>query len=171
MSQLRQGITPEKLALSLALGLVLSAMPVLGVTGILCVAVAAVLRLNQPAIIAANYAATPLQLGLYVPFFEGGAWLFGAPPVSFSVAQVKAELAAGIWPTMVKYWDANLRAIGAWALVAPLATVLLVALLRPLLARLPMPRGGAPGAPVSRDLAASPPTATAAPPPIPARAD
>jgi uncharacterized protein (DUF2062 family) len=158
--QLRQGITPSKLALSLALGLVLSALPVLGVTGILCVAVAAALRLNQPAILAANYAATPLQIALYLPFFQGGAWLFGAPSVSFSVAQVRAELAADAWPTIVKYWDANLRAVGAWALVAPLAVALVFALLRPLLARLP----------VARDATPAPAVPAAAPPePAPAR--
>ena len=140
LQQVRQGITPGKLALSLTLGLVLSSIPVLGFTGLLCVAAAAALRLNQPAILAANYAATPLQLGLYVPFFQAGAWLGGAPPVSFSASQVMAELQAGIWPTIVKYWEANLRAVGAWALVAPVAGLVLYAVLKLLLLQLPLPR-------------------------------
>ncbi len=148
LQQMRQGITPAKLALSLSLGLVLSSIPVLGFTGVLCVAVAAALRLNQPAIIAANYAATPLQLGLFVPFFQAGAWLTGAPPVSFSVAQVRAELEAGLWPTVAKYWDATLRAVGAWALVAPLAVLLLYVVLKRVLAHLPLPRTEPAAAPV-----------------------
>ena len=153
VAQLRQGITPDKLALSLALGVVLSAVPILGITALFCVAAAAALRLNQPAILAANYAATPVQVALYIPFFRAGAWLFGAPPVSFSLEQVRAELQAGIWPTVVRYWDANLRALGAWALVAPIATLALFAVLRAVLRRLPIP-GGPAERPVARAFAA-----------------
>jgi len=79
MEQLSQGITPSRLALSLAIGVVLSSMPMLGFTGAICVAVAYALRLNQPAILAANYAATPLQVALLVPFFRAGSWLSPSP--------------------------------------------------------------------------------------------
>ena len=164
VAQMRQGITPDKLSMSLALGVVLSAVPILGVTALFCVAAAAALRLNQPAILAANYAATPVQVALYIPFFRAGAWLFGAPPVSFSLEQVRAELQAGIWPTVVRYWDANLRALGAWALVAPIATLALFAVLRAVLRRLPIP--GVPAEkPVARAAAALEVALDAAPAP------
>ena len=164
VAQMRQGITPDKLSMSLALGVVLSAVPILGVTALFCVAAAAALRLNQPAILAANYAATPVQVALYIPFFRAGAWLFGAPPVSFSLEQVRAELQAGIWPTVVRYWDANLRALGAWALVAPIATLALFAVLRAVLRRLPIP--GVPAEkPVARATAALEVALDAAPAP------
>jgi uncharacterized protein (DUF2062 family) len=140
-SQLRQGITPSKLAFSMALGVTLSAMPVLGVTTLLSVALAAALRLNQPAILAANYLSTPLQILLFVPFFRAGAWLFGAPPVSFSFEQVRAEFALGAWATVARYGDASLRAVFAWALVAPVLTAILYGVLRPILQRLPIRSG------------------------------
>jgi len=139
LQQLRQGITPSKLALSLALGLTLGAFPVLGVTTLLCAAVALALRLNQPAIQVANYAAYPLQLGLFLPFFQLGAWVFGAEPVSFSLEQVRGELAADLWGTVARYWTANLRAVGAWAIVAPAAGLLLFLVLRRVLSLLPLP--------------------------------
>ena len=47
---LRQGITPEKMALSIALGITLGITPVIGSTSILCLLAAIVLRLNTPAI-------------------------------------------------------------------------------------------------------------------------
>ena len=47
---LRQGVTPEKIALSLALGAVLGVFPVLGSTTALCTLAAITLRLNLPAI-------------------------------------------------------------------------------------------------------------------------
>ena len=151
VSQLRQGVTPQKLALSLALGAVVSVMPVLGVTTLVALALSAVLRLNHVAVVAANYAAYPLQIILFIPFFKMGAWVTRGPPVPFSLGQVQAEMAAGIWPTVLKYAEANARAMAAWLLVAPLATWILYLVLRPLLSRLPIPRteptvNGPPGA-------------------------
>src|SRR4029077_19367671 len=47
---LAQGVTPEKMALSLALGVALGVFPVLGTTTALCALVALLWRLNLPAI-------------------------------------------------------------------------------------------------------------------------
>jgi uncharacterized protein (DUF2062 family) len=145
--QLWQGVTPRKLALSLALGVVISVMPVLGITTLFALAVSALLRLNHVAMVAANYAAYPLQIILFIPFFEAGARLTRGPPVPFSMDQIQAELAAGIGPTVVHYAGANARAMVAWAVFAPFATWLLYALFHRLLARLPFPRQEMPPAP------------------------
>lgn len=142
--QLTQGVTPSALALALALGVTLGVLPLLGTTTILCAAAAAALRLNQPAIQVANYAAYPFQLALYVPFFQAGAWLFGAPPVAFTVSQVRAQLHSDLGGTLRTYAAANLRAVAAWALVAIPAAVVLHLVLRPLLARVRLPGGDAP---------------------------
>jgi uncharacterized protein (DUF2062 family) len=138
-TQLTQGVTPSRLALALALGAVLGVLPVLGVTTLLSAVAAAALRLNQPAIQVANYAAYPLQLLLFLPFFHAGAALFGVPPVSFTLAQLQAELSADLGGTMLRYLGANLQAVAAWALVAPLVAAALHLALRALLARLPLP--------------------------------
>lgn len=139
--QLTQGASPERLALALALGVVLGAFPVLGATTALCAVAGVALRLNQPAIQVANYLAYPLQLALYIPFFQAGAWLFGAPPVAFDVADARAALARDLAGTVAAYAGANLRAVVAWAIVAPAVAVLLRYALRPLLARLRAPAG------------------------------
>src|SRR3546814_7810456 len=54
VAQLRQGITPERIALTLALASIISVFPILGSTTLLCALVAAWLRLNQPLIQLAN---------------------------------------------------------------------------------------------------------------------
>jgi uncharacterized protein (DUF2062 family) len=133
-------VSQLRLALSLALGVVVSVMPVLGITTLFALALSAMLRLNHVAVVAANYAAYPLQIILFIPFFKMGAWVTRGPPVPFSLGQVQAEMAAGIWPTVLKYAEANARAMAAWLLVAPLATWILYLVLRPLLSRLPIPR-------------------------------
>jgi uncharacterized protein (DUF2062 family) len=137
--QLTQGVTPERLALALALGLVLGAFPVLGATTALCAVAGVALRLNQPAIQIANYAAYPVQLALFVPFFHAGAWLFRAPPLAFTVAEVRDALARDALGTIAAYAGANLRAVVAWAIAAPFAALALRLVLRPLLARLRLP--------------------------------
>jgi uncharacterized protein (DUF2062 family) len=75
---LRQGFSPERLALTLALGFVLGCIPVVGVPTGLCLLVAAAFRLNHPAIQAANYAAMPVQVALIAPLVKLGGWLMPA---------------------------------------------------------------------------------------------
>jgi uncharacterized protein (DUF2062 family) len=138
-AQLTQGVSPSKLALALALGLVVGVIPVLGVTTALCALLAVALRLNQPAIQVANYLAYPAQLLLFIPAFQAGAWLFGRPPITFSLAQLQAELKADALGTLGRYAVDNLRALAAWGLLTPLVGGLLYLLLRWLLSRLPRP--------------------------------
>ena len=52
---LTQGITPGKIALSLAFGITLGVFPVLGTTTLLCVAAALMFGLNLPAIQLVNW--------------------------------------------------------------------------------------------------------------------
>ena len=134
-AQLTQGVTPSRLALALSLGIVLGIVPILGITTLLCGVVAAVLRLNQPAMQVANYAAYPVQLALFVPFFHAGAWLFGLPPMEFTVKQLRAELHEDRWGTLAHYAGANVRAVMAWAVIAPVVAFVLFFALRLVLRR------------------------------------
>src|ERR1700679_2208582 len=75
---LRLGISPRRLALTLALGFAVGCIPVIGIPTVLCAGLALALRLNLPAIQTANYIAMPLQLILIVPFVRLGRWII--PP-------------------------------------------------------------------------------------------
>ena len=77
---LRQGISPRRLALTLALGFAIGCFPVVGIPTALCALLALALRLNLPAIQAANYLVMPLQLVLIVPFVRLGGWLLASGP-------------------------------------------------------------------------------------------
>jgi uncharacterized protein (DUF2062 family) len=72
---LQQGLTPRRLALTLALGFAIGCIPVVGIPTLVCAVVAMLLGLNQPAIQAANYAVMPLQLLLMVPLVKLGGRL------------------------------------------------------------------------------------------------
>ena len=133
---LRQGITPEKLAISIAVGVTLGVTPVLGSTTMLCLLAAAALRLNLPAIQLVNFLVYPLQLALLVPFIRIGAWVFSAPPVLTSVDQARALIRAGVWTAITTLWDATLHGLVAWFLLGTLFSLLLYATLLPLLRRI-----------------------------------
>jgi uncharacterized protein (DUF2062 family) len=138
---LRQGATPEKMALSLALGVALGMFPVLGTTTALCALVAFVWRLNLAAIQVVNYFVYPLQIALLVPFFRAGEKLFGAPHLPLSVPQIYAMVHASFWGAMRMLSTTIWHAAVVWCLVAPvfvgLAYVILVPLLRRVVRRTP----------------------------------
>lgn len=126
---LTQGITAEKIALSLAFGIVLGIFPVLGSTTVLCVAAALVFGLNLPAIQLVNWLIYPMQLVLLVPFIRMGEKLFRAPPLQFSLTQILSMIRADMPHAVSTLWLAEGHAICAWLLAGPLAIFLLYILL------------------------------------------
>lgn len=130
---LRQGISPPRLALTLALGFAIGCFPVVGIPTALCAVLAIVLRLNLPAIQAANYAAMPLQLVLIVPFVRMGGWLISAGPVQAGAHMSSAPLQLGLWITSFAA-----QALLAWLIIAVPAVLLMTVTLTLLLRRVPM---------------------------------
>lgn len=133
MGLLRQGLSPEGVALALAFGLAAGVFPLLGTTTLLGVAIAAVLRLNQPALQLANWLASPLQLVLIPPFVRLGEWLVGVPPASFSVAEVARSVAADPAQAVAAFGMAGLHAVLGWVAVVPIGVLVLYRALLPLL--------------------------------------
>jgi uncharacterized protein (DUF2062 family) len=93
---LRQGVTPEKLALNISLGIALGVFPALGTTTALCAMAALFLRLNLPAVQIVNYFVYPLQVAVLVPLFRLGEKLFHAPHLPISVPQISAMIHASV---------------------------------------------------------------------------
>jgi uncharacterized protein (DUF2062 family) len=132
---LRQGISPQRLALTLALGFAIGCIPVIGVPTALCLLIALGLRLNMPVIQAANYAAMPLQLLLIFPFVRLGGWLFskGHPATNVTMlshgSPLKMMLASGSLAS---------EALGAWLVTAVPMVLLMTLVLTALLRRVPV---------------------------------
>src|SRR5487761_117909 len=120
---LSQGITPHKIALTIALGVVLGVTPVLGSTTILCAAAAVVFGINLPLIQVVNYVVYPLQLLLLIPFIQAGQWLFRQPPLPFSFAQLTALLRLRFWQTLAMLWEYTLHGLIAWLILGGIAAL------------------------------------------------
>jgi hypothetical protein len=143
---LAQGISPRRLAFTLSVGFVLGCIPVVGIPTGLCVLVALVLRLNQPAIQAANYAAMPFQVALIVPFARlGGKLTPHTMQPSLNLSGLASALAHSPLQLVMHSSGAFLGQLGilaaqallAWLVVAVPVAVLMTLTLTGVLRRVP----------------------------------
>ena len=118
LKSLKQGITPRKLALTCALGVVLGLFPVFGTTTLLCLMAALVLRLNIPLIQLVNYLVAPLQLILIVPLITLGGAIFGLQPFPYSTDQFITMFRNDFWHVISDAGYALAIAIGVWGLLS-----------------------------------------------------
>lgn len=133
MAQLRQGITPQKIALTVALGLVIGVFPVLGTTTALCLLIGVLLKLNQPVVQLASWLAWPVQIPAIYFFVRAGEWLTRTPATSISVSAMLLAFKASPLRFLQQFGMMGLRAMLAWALIAPpLAALLYLLTLAPL---------------------------------------
>jgi uncharacterized protein (DUF2062 family) len=132
---LQQGISPRRLALTLALGFAIGCIPVVGIPTLVCAALALTLRLNLPAIQAANYAVMPLQLLLIVPFVRLGGWLIASSHNQTLQAGALLHTSPLVLVTQMG-WMAG-QALLAWVVIAIPAVLLLTFTLPVLLRRIP----------------------------------
>lgn len=133
---LKQGLSPEKLALCVALGVTLGIFPVLGSTTALCVIVGLMLGLNQPAMQSVNYLVYPLQLILLIPFYRLGEFVFRESPISISLSELRDHITQDWIGAIRLLWTTTWHAMVVWCVLAPFLVSLLYYTLRPLLQRL-----------------------------------
>jgi uncharacterized protein (DUF2062 family) len=160
VEQLTQGLSPDAIALTIAVGLAIAVIPVVGTTTVLCTTSAIVLRLNQPLIQAINYLSFPLQLAFILPYLRLGRLLFGGPAVHLSAAELAAFVTSRPAEALEALWRVTLQALGAWVLTAPFIAAAVYFSVRPVLrataARLREGRGGAPSGPARSGAEAGP---------------
>ncbi|HOO37843.1 MAG TPA: DUF2062 domain-containing protein [Deltaproteobacteria bacterium] len=137
---LRQGITPEKVSLSIAWGVVIGIFPVIGATTLLCTILALILRLNLPVIQLANWLVYPLQLVLVAPFFVAGAYLFGSEPFTQDARELIVLFQDDLLSAVVLLKDIILDAVLVWLCVAPVGIIGMYLILRPVMKRIPVHR-------------------------------
>ncbi|PRY11971.1 uncharacterized protein (DUF2062 family) [Pontibacter ummariensis] len=130
LNLLQQGMTPHKLALTVAIGTVVGIVPAFGVTTITSTAIAARLRVNIAATVLVSYLVQPLQLLLAIPFIKAGIYLFGLSELKLSFGEMSAMFRADWLEALNKLWKANLAGVSAWALLAlPMGGVLYLLML------------------------------------------
>lgn len=109
-------LSPEDVALLLAVGLVLGIFPICGIPTILCMLASLVARLNFPALQMVNQLSWPLQIAMLVPLARLGSRII-APSGGFA-ATIAGRLGAAV-----------LQAAAGWFCICiPLGLMLYVSL-------------------------------------------
>ena len=134
-TQLTQGVTPDLLARTIAVGTACSLLPFLGFTSLLNLAVGLTLRLNQPLLQALNQLLGPLQLVLIVAYVRVGEFIWRAEPMPLSVSTIVTSFRADPWAFLQRFGWTGVHAATAWLLSVPLIVAALYYSLRPALRR------------------------------------
>ena len=135
LALLRQGITPEKIALSLAMGVVCGLFPIMGATTLLCMVAAFCLGLNQVAVQIVNYVMSPFQVGGILFFVRLGERLLGAAPIPLSPLELLRRFEEDPLASIRSFGISGVHAVLGWTAVAPFLAVALYALVVPVLRR------------------------------------
>lgn len=137
--QLTQGITPEKIALTLAVGSACALFPIVGTTTLLCLVAGVALRLNQPAIQIVNGICTPVHLPVIFGLYHLGNVLFGEHPIRHpgGMRYFFTEMFGLLWDHPTEFFQhfghLVVHLMVAWAVVAPFWIALVYALALPVM--------------------------------------
>lgn len=139
LALLRMGASPEKLAWSIAAGLLVGINPILGSTTVLCLAVAFAFRLNVAASQLANHIVYPLEIILVIPFIHMASRIFHTAPMPLSANELihqarrhPLDLIGQLW---LWEWHAFLLWVILAAIALPIFALILTPIFRELLAR------------------------------------
>ena len=130
------GASPEKLAWSIAAGLLVGINPILGSTTILCLAIAFVLRLNIAASQLGNHIVYPLELVLIIPFINAASRIFHSAPMPLSAPELLHAAREHPLDLTRQLWLWEWHAFLLWAIIAAVAVPIIALALTPLLRRL-----------------------------------
>jgi len=123
------GLAPQKLALTLCVGIAIGIIPLVWGTSLICIIIAHVFRLNHIALQSVNYLLWPVHLSLLVPFFKLGARLFSwGPPVSLHILSTMAR-DPGLSSLNIIGWI-TFKAVAAWMVTVLPAALLAYRILR-----------------------------------------
>ncbi len=137
LALLSQGVTPDKIAATLAVGTAVSLLPFFGVTTLANILVGLKLRMNQPLLQALNYLITPVHLGMVFVYVRIGETLWGVHEAPFSIRELFSTFTEKpIGEFLQRFGWTGIHAFTAWALSVPVIIPVLYYSLRPLMRKL-----------------------------------
>lgn len=120
---LQQGMSPDKIAMSVALGGLLGIFPIPGISTAMCALFAMTLRLNHAMIQAVNYAVYPLQLLLVGGYIAIGNQWFGGSETVASFNSLAALMRHDLWGGLQALKQLGLYAVAVWLVTSPVLAV------------------------------------------------
>jgi len=129
LRQMRGGVTPRRLAWSLALGMVIGINPSVGLTTLLVIMLAWAFGLNQIASQLGTHVVAPLHLLLFIPFIQLGVHIFHTHRLPLTRRQVE-HLSHHPISLFRDIWQWEWHALIIWGLIAAIAMPVLAHYIR-----------------------------------------
>lgn len=126
---LRGGLTPRRLAWSLAFGMVVGINPSVGLTTVVVVLLAWIFGLSKIASLIGTHVVAPLHLLLFIPFIQLGVHLFHTRKLPITRKQLE-HLSHHPLRLIRDIWQWEWHALVIWGVVAALTMPLLAMYLR-----------------------------------------
>ena len=126
---LRGGISPKRLAWSIAVGAVIGINPVIGLTTLIVILIAWLFRLNQVASQVGTHVVAPLQWLLFLPFIQAGVFLFHTRRLPMDKHQLE-HLSHHPLRLVRDIWQWEWHALLIWAVLAAVLCPILAVNLR-----------------------------------------
>ncbi len=114
----QQGLSRLAIVKALIVSLLISVLPIFGVTTALLAAAAVKLKLNLPVMLVVSYLATPLQYLLFIPFVHFGEILFNTSHTLLSVTEIKNAFDQSFWSTLKDLLFEIICGVTAWLMIA-----------------------------------------------------
>ncbi len=130
---LKRGVSPKRLAWSLAIALLVGVNPFLGLTTVTMLLLAWIFKLNHVATQIGIHVVAPLQWLLFLPFLHAGIALFGAHRLTMSRADILHLSHRHPLQLVHLLWEWEWHALIIWAFFAALVTPLLALQIRRML--------------------------------------
>jgi uncharacterized protein (DUF2062 family) len=133
---LRIGATPERLAWSIAVGLVLGVNPLLGSTTVTALGAASVFRLNVVGSQLAMHLMYPVELMMFPLFIRLGCLLFQTDGLPLGSRAIMHAAGRHPWDTTRMLWSWEWHALVVWVVFAAVAVPVLQMGLKVVLAKM-----------------------------------
>jgi len=124
----KQGFSSETLALSISIGIIGGAFPVLGLASYMCLLLTLTFRQNIIIVQVINWLVYPIQILLLIPFMKLGNAIFGGSDMTLTFHQVVVAFQSGILNGLKLIGIISLYGVTAWVVIAIPALFILYSL-------------------------------------------
>jgi len=120
----KNGLSAEKLAFSIAIGIVAGLFPVIGATTVVSLLLTWIFKQNILVVQSVQWALALVQVLLIVPFIRLGAFILQVPRCSISIEQINLAFKPGVLEGIKAIGVLQLYGIFTWLLIAvPLGAI------------------------------------------------
>lgn len=113
----KQGLTPKEVSQSIIVSVLISVIPIIGVSTFMITTVSLKSKLNLPIMVALSYLMWPIQILLIIPFIRAGEFIFSVQLKQHSVEEIVTSFQTGFFKTLSYLSFELLCGLGGWLLL------------------------------------------------------